>query len=160
MYALGERRFFAFIWHHSCYLNFASVVTLNTENKISLRPHVSHFIIHDSPCHLVKSAESWKSRLGHHYRNGEWLMLYSYLSNLSVILLVDGCVLRCLILRAENTEPEKRRSWDWRSDFHDSADLTKWQGESWMMKWETWGLREILFSVFKVTTLLLFSCVH
>ena len=34
----------------------------------------------------------------------------SYLSNLSVTLLVDGWVLCCLILRAENTEPEKRRS--------------------------------------------------
>ena len=25
-------------------------MTLNTENKISLRPYVSHFVIHDSPC--------------------------------------------------------------------------------------------------------------
>ena len=35
-------------------------------------------------------------------------MLYSYLSNLSVTLLVDGWVLRCLILRAENSEERAR----------------------------------------------------
>ena len=35
-------------------------------------------------------------------------MLDSYLSNLSVTFLVDGWVLRSLILCAENTEPEKR----------------------------------------------------
>ena len=41
-----------------------------------------------------------------------------------------------------------------------SRVVLNWQGESWMMKWESWGLREILFSVFKVTTLSMFGSTY